>query len=68
MKNIKPYLLLKNNTHPFGAVAILQPQANSNTKIKTLVGKLGFWLKTVIRRGINDAKVIEDTYARKFKR
>ena len=49
-------------------VAILQPQSNSNTKIKNLVGKLGFWLKTVIRRGVNDGKVIEGTYARKFKR
>ena len=42
--------------------------SNGNIKNKKLVGKPGLWLKTVIRRGVNGGKVIEETFAGKFKR
>ena len=35
---------------------------------KNLVGKPGLRLKTVIRRGLNSRKVIDEKFAEKFKR
>ena len=66
MKNIKALPTSKHNTNFIFLVAILQLQLNGNfKKNKNLVGKLGLWLKTIIRRGV---KVIEERFAGKLKR
>ena len=47
-------------SHPFGVVAVLQPRSSSGKKKKKKESSLQ--LRTVIRRGVNGGKVIEETF------
>ena len=69
MKNIKTLPTPKHNTHLF--LLIRQTSWKRDWKAieknKNRVGKPGLWLKTVIRKGVNGRKLIEETFAAKIK-